>query len=375
MSEKKQLKILELTDSEIKGLKLERDAHQFLWDIGYLVFSRLSLYAIRFKYQKQKESIERLEITDLDCYGISFGKFLEKKSFLIDCKHRSENVFSHILRLKGISSILGIDNLLILRESVSKTVQHFGDRFNIRLIPNNAFRKRLEQKGRGSFHLGVYKKIQLYYNSKHSSTIDIEAKFSNCFKEMSPFLRIKKLRVLYNEIKNLINYKEEKLDFSLEIYYLFRTFLFSLITITEIASLTIHQSDDHFNDYIEFNLIGDYEFKKKMLDEINKLTNKENSSSRDNKSPLKSLIPTFTKPLKELIRSFHINSNYVQKFLMYNDFMFHEYFLLGKKIDINYIEEEFGIIDKDLFGDWNLKSLEILDEEKTFPIFMVKLFT
>ena len=134
MSEKKQLKILELTDSEIKGLKLERDAHQFLWDIGYLVFSRLSLYAIRIKYQKQKESIERLKITDLDCYGITFGKYLEKKSFLIDCKHRSESIFSHILRLKGISSILGIDNLLILRESVSKTVQHFGDRFNIRLF-------------------------------------------------------------------------------------------------------------------------------------------------------------------------------------------------------------------------------------------------
>ena len=233
----------------------------------------------------------------------------------------------------------------------------------------------MEQKGRGSFHLGVYKKLQLYYNSKNNSTIDIEAKFSTCFLEMSPFLRIKKLRELYNEIKNLINYKEEKLAFSLEIYYLFRTFLFSLITIAEMASLTIHQSDDHFNDYIEFNLIGDYEFKKKILDEINKLTNMENSSSRDNKNPIKTLIPTFTKPLKELIRNFHINSNYIQKFLMYNDFMFHEYFLLGKKIDINYIEKEFGIIDKDLFGDWNLKSLEILDEEKIFPIFMVKLFT
>ena len=373
MSDKKQKKIISISESDIKGLKLERDAHQFLWDNGYLVFNRLILYAIRFKYKDQKESIDRLEITDLDCYGIHFGDYLEKKKFLIDCKHRSGKIFPHILQLKGISSILGIDNLLILRESIPETVQQFGDRFNIRLLPNSSFRERLKRRGRGSYHLGVYKKIFVYNDNKGSSLIDIEAKLSNCILEIIPFQRIKKIRILYNEIKKLENYNNEDTEFSIEAYYLFRTYLYSLVTIAEIASETIHQSNHHFNDYIEFNLIGDFEFKKKIFDEINKMTGDEQTNNKYN--PIKILTPTFTKPLKELVRELHRNSEKVQVFLKYNDFMFHEYFVLDKKVNNKEIQSEFGNIDKALFAKWNLKCLEILDEEKSFPIFLVKLLT
>ena len=373
MNNKIQTKIINLTERDIKGLELERDAHQFLWDNGYLVFNRLNLYAIRFKYKDQRESIERLEVTDLDCYGIHFGNYLEQKSFLIDCKHRSGNIFPHILQIKGISSILGVDNLLILRESVSETVQQFGDKFNIRILPNKSFRKKLEKRGRGSFHLGVYKKLFAYNNKKTSSLIDIEAKFSNCILEVIPYQRIKKIRILYNEIKKLKSYNNEKTEFSLEAYFLFRTFLYSLVTIAEIASLTIHQSNQHFNDFIELNLIGDYEFKKKILNEINKMAG--NDLSKDKYNPIKILTPTFTKPLKELVMDFHKNSEKVQIFLKYNDFMFHEYMLLDKKVDNEEIHNEFGKIDKALFAKWNLKCLEILDQEKTFPIFIVKLLT
>lgn len=373
MIEKKQTKIINITESDIKGLELERDAHQFLWDSGYLVFNRINLYAIRFKYKDQREMIDRLEVTDLDCYGIQFGNYLEKKSFLIDCKHRSGNIFPHILQLKGISSILKIENLLILRESVPETAQQFGDKFNIRMLPSKSFRKRLEKRGGGSFHLGVYKKLYIHNNQKSSSLIDIEAKFSNCILEVIPFQRIKKVRILYNEIKKLKSYNNENIEFSLEAYFLFRTFLYSLITIAEIASLTIHQSDQHFNDYIDLNLIGDYEFKKKILDEINKRTN--DSLSNNNYNPIKILAPTFTKPLKDLVMDFHKNPEKVQAFLMYNDFMFHEYFVLDKSVNKKEIHNEFGTIDKTLVAKWNLKCLEILDEEKNFPIFLVKLLT
>ena len=55
-----------------KGLELERNAHQFLWDHGYLVFPRLKIYATRYK---TSGTLEKLDVTDLDCYGILFGEY------------------------------------------------------------------------------------------------------------------------------------------------------------------------------------------------------------------------------------------------------------------------------------------------------------
>ncbi len=87
------------------------------------------------------------------------------------------------------------------------------------------------------------------------------------------------------------------------------------------------------------------------------------------------LTPTFSKPLKELVNSIIKNPKHVQKYLRYNDLVIHERILLKKDLDPIIIAEEIGNIDRKLVGNWNLKCLEILDEDKTFPIFIIKLLT
>ncbi|MFX1276808.1 MAG: hypothetical protein ACFFBP_01300 [Promethearchaeota archaeon] len=366
------------TDDQIKGLKLERDAHQFLWDHGYLVFPRLKLYAIRYKIsqngERLYESLDKLEVTDLDCYGIIFGKFLEKKTFLIDCKHRSESIFSQILRMKGVATILKIDYLLILRESVSETVQQFADKFDIRLQASSSFQKKIKQNNFGSFSLNVYKIILDLYKNQDSFSKEITSKFSNCFLEIDPFLRIKQLRILYNKIKENQKNSKEKEKITLLNYLFFQIFLYTLVTITEIAGLTIHLSKHHFNGYIEQKLIGNIEFKKKIFIKMREIEGVKNTNEITF-NPLKELTPSFTESLKDIVIKFHKGSRFVQLYLRYNDFIIHEYYLKKKKINKDDIKQKLGIVNYQIFGEWNIKCLEILDEEKEFPIFLVELLT
>lgn len=368
-----------LPASVIKGLILERDAHQFLWDLGYLVFPRLTLYAIRYKKREEndkevEDSLEKLVVTDLDCYGISFGEFLEEKSFLIDCKHKSDNVFSQIFKLKGISEFLRIKNLLILRDSVPETVEQFADKFNVRLISNSSFRKKFNRREKGSFSLRVYKKILNFHKGSDSKTHELIARFSNCFLERNPYQRIKKLRVLYNELKpNLISSNNEK-EIKLNHYLILRIFLYTLVTIAQIASNTIHLSLNHFNGFIEQKLIGDIDFKKKFFGIIKEIQDSINPNGQEIK-PVHDLTPSFTPSLKNLVKKFHKDPKFVQIFLRYNDFIIHEYYLFKKEINFNETKGEFGDINRDLFGEWNINCLEILDKEKKYPVFLIKLLT
>lgn len=356
----------------IKGLKLERDAHQFLWDLGYLVFPRLTLYAIRYKYTDNKESIDKIIVTDLDVFGVLFGNFLEKNSFIIDCKHRSEPIFSQILRSKGISAILEVNNLLILRESVPETVQQFAEKFGIRLLAVSEFVKKIKKRQKGSFNLKTYLKIEEIFNNQDRASKNYEVKFSNCFLEKDSFKRIKILRVLYNSIKEDIKSttKDTRL-LKLKSYILLQIILLTLVTIAEIANETIHLSSYHFKDYIDIKLIGDPEFKKEFFAKIRAI--EEGIDPKSQIIPLKEIAPTFSDSLKELVKEFHNNAEIVQKYLRFVDFLIHEYFLHEKKINYGELEEEFGNINKELFASWNLKCLEILDDKKVFPIFLSEL--
>jgi vacuolar-type H+-ATPase subunit I/STV1 len=121
-------------------------------------------------------------------------------------------------------------------------------------------------------------------------------------------------------------------------------------------------------------LIGDIDFKKRFFNIINDIQGNLTTSNQKF-NPLQELIPSFTDTLKTLVKNFHQNSKIVQKFLRFNDFIIHEYYLLKNEIDFKEINEEFGDINRNMFGKWNLKCLEILDKEKNYPIFLIKLLS
>lgn len=362
-----------LNSRNLKGSKLERDAHQFLWDLGYLVFPRLTLYAVRYKYVNNQESIDKLEVTDLDLYGVLFGKYLEKNSFIIDCKHRSEPIFSQILRCKGISIILGVKHLLILRESVPETVQQFADKFDIRLLSISGFLKNFKERHIGSFSLETYIKIQELSRYQDKSSKEYKVKFTSCFLETNSFKRIKLLRVIYNNIKVDIEKTKNPKLLELKSYITLQIFLLTLVTIADIASQTIHLSTYHFKDYIDIKLIGEPEFKKEFFAKIRAI--EEGVEINSHMIPLKEITPTYSESLKNIVKNFQNNATLVQKYLRFIDFIIHEYYLHKKEIIDNDLKTEFGKIDRTLFANWNLKCLELLDDQKTYPLFLSELLT
>ncbi len=367
-----QKKIVENDKEEnYKGIALERDAHQFLWDLGYLVYSRLNLYAIRQKISEYGESYDKIKVTDLDIYGILFGKYLEKNTFLIDCKHRSEQIFSQILRCKGILTILEINHLLILRESVPETVQQFADSFNIRLLNIGEFSKRIKKREKGSFSLKTYSRIEDFSHLMDKVSKTFEVTLSNSYLEKDPFRRIKILRNLYNLIKDDIKHQKEEKFSELKYYQILRVFQFSLITIAEIASLTIHLSSYHFKNYVNLKLIGNIEFKKQIFSKI-KIIEEGINHEKKPSIPLNTLTPSYSEEINEQVNEFRQKPYLVQKYLRFIDFIIHEYFIHKKEINEIEIKKEFGNINRILFAKWNIKSLEILDDDKIYPSILSK---
>jgi len=361
-----------LSDETKKGFELERNAHQFLWDLGYLVFPRRKLYAIRYKFGNYGESIDKMMVTDLDTFGILFGRFLEKKTFLIDCKHRSEQIFSQILRSKGISTILEINFLLILRESVPETVQQFADNFSIRLQAISSFEKAIKKREKGSFSLKSYIKIHELLKFQNKTTKEFTMKLSNSFLEENPFQRIKLLRIVYNDLKNHISSINENHQKDLSKYILLQTFQYSLIAIADMASQTIHLSEYHFKDYISLKLIGNIEFKRELFAKIRAIE-EGIEVKNDEINLLKELSPTYSDQVKELVNQFRKKPHYVQKYLRFVDFIIHEYYLFNEKLEEKDLINELEEIDRELFGKWNIKCLEILDDEKKYPLFLSEL--
>ena len=60
---------------------------------------------------------------------------------------------------------------------------------------------------------------------------------------------------------------------------------------------------------------------------------------------------------------------------LFNDFIIHHYFLQSKKFNDTEIKKEFGNTNRILFSNWNKKCLELLDENKKYPIFLIELLT
>jgi len=361
-------------ENNYKGSMLERDAHQFLWDLGYLVFPRINLFAIRQKNSEFGESIDKLKVTDLDIYGILFGKYLEKNTFLIDCKHRSEQIFSQILRCKGITTILGIKYLLILRDSVPETVQQFADSFNIRLLNINEFLKRIKKREKGSFNFKTYIKIEKLYQNIDKSSKTFEITLSNSYLETDPFKRIKILRNLYNLIKYDLNHSKEKKYFELKNYQILKVFQFALVTLAEMASQTIHLSSYHFKNYIALKLIGNLEFKKRIFSKIKIIEEGVNHGKKPS-IPLNLLKPSYSEQINELVSEFQQKPYLIQKYLRFIDFIIYEYYFHKKEINDIEIKNELGKINRNLFAKWNIKCLEILDDDKIYPAFLTKLLS
>lgn len=347
----------------MKGKILERDAHQFLWDLGYLVFPRLMIYATTIKSSK---SIAQRSITDLDALGIKFGSFLEKTSFLVDCKHRSGGVFSQALKVLGLASMLKLDNTLVVRSSIDVPTQRFSELFGVRLVNKSQLQKMIRFREKGSFSLSAYKTIDELEKSFSAFQKSVYVRASNAFVNPDPYQRMKNLRVLYQETKRDIDRTFENKNAELLVYRLFQ---YSQLAIIEMASETNHLSDHHFDNYLLSKIIGDADFKIRALERMAIGTNPgaEISITRED------LSPSYYESLKNLVSEIRNNPNIVQPYLRYTDLVIHQFGLPSIPINQKEVEDEIDYVDRTLFSEWNRTLMQIMDDQKTPPPFIIKL--
>jgi hypothetical protein len=347
-------------------MNLERDAHQFLWELGYLVFPTFRIHATRMT---GAERVISKEITDLDVFGIRYSQFLEKETFLINCKHRSsERVFGQALKALGIADILNINHLLIVRKSIDETVQRFSELFKVKLVNQEELVSRIKPRDAGSFSSGSHELHKKLFSELNKEQKSIEVRATNAFVDPDPFRKFKTLRLLYNKAK--IECSETLSSIYLQ-YLLYRLIQFAQVAVVEIASETIHLSKHHFENYVLTKMIGDIPFKLRVLEQMN--IGEENNPRK--RISIEDLHPSYFPPLKELVDRLRRKSHEAQKYLRYNDFIIHEFGVTNTKIDWIQISKEIGTPSRQDYSKWNLLLLEALDEEKVYPSFILELLT
>ena len=347
----------------MKGELLERDAHQFLWDLGYLVLPRLTIHATTIKSSK---AIADKTITDLDAYGIRFGPFLEKATFLVDCKHRSEGVFSQALKALGVASLFEIDNILIVRSSIDVPTQRFSELFGVRLVNISEFRKRITPRQTGSFSENAYKMVTSLEKAYNGLQRSVDVRASNALVDPEPYRKLKSLRILYQEVKKDLARTFENKSSELLMYRLFQ---YSQLAIIEIARETIHLSKYHYRNFLLSKIIGDVNFKIKAFERMARVTKPDAEISLKPED----LAPSYFEELRTLIDDMHKHPYLVQEYLRYTDLVVHQFGLPSKAIVQKVVETEIPNADRKMFSKWNLSILQILDEEKSPPSFMIKL--
>ncbi|MHA1866718.1 MAG: hypothetical protein ACTSXD_01485 [Candidatus Heimdallarchaeaceae archaeon] len=349
-----------------KGKILEKKAHQFLWDQDYLVLPNLYLYATR---TTGTGNIDFQYITDLDCFGFKFGKFLERNTFLIDCKHSNEKIFTQILRTQGIVSLMNINDSLILRDSVPATIQEFAEKFSIRLMANKFFEKKIIERNIGSFNQKAILKIADYQSEMNAQEKKIMKILESQLLDETYFDNLKQLRRIYNDLKkNLPNLEKDTVTTSKE-YVFLKIFQNGILMLANIASQLIHLSDYHLKEFVNTKILGDIFFKKFVIKQFTE-------DEKETNEILKDLKPDYTNTLILLIKDIIENASLVNDYLRYNDLIIHEFVIFNNpKINKSKIEKEIKNIDILKFTEWNLHALSVLDKDKNYPVFLVKYLT
>jgi len=348
---------------EVEGEALERDAHQFLWDLGYLVLPRLTIHATTIVGSKK---VVDKTITDLDAYGIRFGPYLERDTFLVDCKHRSEGVFSQALQALGVASLFGVKNLLVVRSSVDVPTQRFSELFGVRLVQVSEFRRRVKPRQAGSFSEDAHRLVRSLEDTCNGFQKAISYRASNAVVDPDPYRRLKSLRMLYQEVKRDLARTFSNSSSQLLMYRLFQ---YSQLALAEIAAESIHLSRYHYDRFLLSKTVGDMDFKMRAFERIARATNPDMEVSLE----AVDLAPSYLDMLRNLVDEMRENPWIVQEYLRYTDLVIHQFGLPSIPIDMKSVKDEIPYADRGLFSKWNLNMMQVLDEEKSPPGFMIEL--
>ena len=115
-----------------KGEELERRVHEYFLNKGYLVRSQINVVL--------NSSDDNKRITDIDIFGVKIDEDLYFKKLHVDCKHEQKG-FSQLMRIIGLSNIIGFDECFAVRDKITREVRHFGHHYGIKLLQKDFFDK------------------------------------------------------------------------------------------------------------------------------------------------------------------------------------------------------------------------------------------
>ncbi|MHC4479189.1 MAG: hypothetical protein ACYTEL_26505 [Planctomycetota bacterium] len=330
------------------GLELERKSHQFLSELGYFVIPRLRIFNVGFR---EETDLSYEELTDIDLYGVKFDKFLNKTSIIVDCKLKSGGFNKQILSNVGIKKIIEPSFFYMIRQLPMRAeTRRLADLYGIKIFEKKFIEKNINPSlDFGSFKIASYEKICEMMKNKDSygkslisdvlfplqHTIAIKDEFKRLIKSISVFSNLKDMKPS-NDNKPLWE------------YLVMSSFQVIFLNLIEISTKLVESPSKFLRNEILFGLNPEYDFKMKMIENLNRI-DAGKQGGKKGKITLTDISPTNSEEIITSIRNIIKESKYIQKLLLFNDFIIHELLLHGKRPDIKQLMKQFNLSRSEVY--------------------------
>ena len=319
-----------------EGMELERLAHKFVWNLGYLPQSRARLWFEDVEEQTTKLRFEGA--TDIDVLGFHYDPFLQESRMMIDCKHESEGVLSQLLRCTGLRYAFNLNHVLILRTKAGSRHRAFADARGLRLMQINHFIELISKyDDLGSFLWSSYEKVEAMNNDlPREFKSSVAFPLDNTLLTIDPFRRIKELASIINYgVAQTPDNEITSASMTPRKWILFRAFSELARSTVEISGRLISAPPSQLKHDLQVRLIEDVEFKKAILQKIQTATDQPLSATGGT-IPIAELAPTYTDRLYEAIKLEIANCRKANSFLRLLDLILHQFILMDKPTDLEW---------------------------------------
>lgn len=305
---------------------------------GYFVRRKVPISSYTKGWTKSK----RVDITDIDVYGIKWDEHLQPIRVICECKSGSDKKpLDRSFWLSGVMSYFEAKKGYLLVVETGSIPQTIGQKLGIAVLDDNLL-STLEQRSLidtniwvASYSQDTDKNIEAY-RKELSSIMKLQLNYLiyGYWKD-SDFAQIKKLIKLGNDISSQLNIYEAFQWFIIECICLFSCSLLNF------CSRVFFTTPKYLDDEISTNLFGGYLLKNERE---NILRDMMTSLQKNNKNKLR-LDPEYLGELAELVNRLIQRPREAKMVPLLIDYISYEFLLKNKPFSKEEIENIFGSLD------------------------------
>ena len=183
-------------------------------------FEKMVLKGIQVNNKTEMEFVIRNIDFDIGDFDEDF--FI--KRLYVDCKHK-EKGFSQLMRIIGLSKIFDFEECFAIRETITREVRYFGNKYGIKLLEKTFFDSQKELLQSGSSTVKTYEKKQeliSFLGEKENREIKRNFLFSTqrAILESDPYKRFKIIRQITNDLLRKLAVSDSKQKELLQVCYI-----------------------------------------------------------------------------------------------------------------------------------------------------------